>query len=277
MSKIFFSVASLIMGNDRFFSLSDFDGVQGEEDIKIEEDDNKHVTITEVEFIDHEFFCIYFKEGNTKPMPPEVFNTRDGHIEANPKKDYQAEMYTQTFVLIQPQEQRIFLSDYRKKEKVREWLDNRVNYNPVVIDDIIDEENFIKGLKSLHSVYFSRERSLFDDVTLDNELIVLGDEAIPLKIEVKTTLDPISLTKGGRENIKKFLLMSRKRGFGKVIISGSTHEGFNRFFNTGQIVDKIAIKAKKMKDGLYKKEDVFSNLIESIKNHDKSIKNHEKQ
>lgn len=270
MKKVFFSVANLLIGHDNIFSLGDFSRIKGKGDIDIdlEDDGNEHVIITEVESIGNQFFCIYFKEGNTKPRPSEVFNTKGKSMEANPKKEHQAEMYTQTFVLIQPQSQRVFLSDYRKKKKVKEWLEKELEQD-VSIRDVIDEDNFINSLEELHTLHFSQERDQdsYKNINLDNDLEVLGNEVPVGKVEVKATFKSRSLTNKAKKALGQLL---RNKKSEKITIAGRTQEGFERTFNTRQIVDKIEVEVEKKENGLYGKKDMFLSLIRSIKDHEKN-------
>ena len=52
--------------------------------------------------------------------------------------------------------------------------------------------------------------------------------------------------------------------FTKLEITGRSDEGFERVFNAEEIVDKVAIEARRRDDGLFDEDSVFGALIDEI-------------
>ena len=167
-----FSVGKLTI-RDRRFTLADFSAIPAEQNTPFRgSDGNQHDRVVKKRIIDDKFLSLYFEEGEALPRPPLVYNTNTNKDETNPRDENQIERDIQIFVLIDEPRQRVFISDFRKKKTIEEWMESETGED-VLIKNIIDKEQFIEGINEIKSIYLSGSLDLFSqkDGILSEQLV----------------------------------------------------------------------------------------------------------
>ena len=111
MNTQIFSIARLTIG-DEDFTLQDFSSI---EELYNNEQGEQNRIIQKKLFDNNRFISLYFEEGNVFPRPDTVHNQKTHTEEENPRTTDQIERDSQKFFLIDIKEQKIFISDFRKK------------------------------------------------------------------------------------------------------------------------------------------------------------------
>lgn len=267
MSKKIFSVALLKIGGTSF-DINTFSSIKDEDVDNLEINDKiQHNKIIKKEILDDRFVSIYFEEGGTTPRPEKVYNRNTQNDENNPRSIDQIERDLQTFILIDIRTQKIFMSDFRKKKTLENWLEEKIK-KTVLIKNIIDKENFLNEIEGVNTIYLSAVPNLFSSMG------ILGDELINdyhnygvgiKHIGVNISFEENDLPKKLKEKIVSLFQQTEKHNLKKLEISGRYDEKFERIFNAEGIIDKIEVKIAPLASGLFNAREVFDNLIQKIK------------
>ena len=263
-----FSVAKLVIGNSAF-NLQNFSALSPQYHEQFTDNDgNKHDKLIETSVLRNQFLSLYFEAWKALPRPDSVYNINKESDEKNPRSPNQIERDTQIFVLIQESTQKIFISDFRIKLTIEDWLKEKIKED-VKIKNIIDKDNFVNEIQSLNSVYLSASPDLFslhsgilsEQLNQDIHNYGLDIEHIELKIQFQKH----GITERAQEQIRKLFQQHANRKFSKLEISGRHDEKFDRIFNTDNIIDKIEIEAiRRPNDGLLDPSSIFNALIDKI-------------
>jgi len=267
MSKKIFSVALLKIG-DNPFKLNTFSSIKNSEVDNLEINNKiQHNKIIKKEIISSRFITIYFEEGGTTPRPEVVYNRKTQNDENNPRSVDQIERDLQTFVLIDTFTQKIFISDFRKKKTLEDWLSKKTK-KTVLIKNIIDKESFLNEIQGINTIYLSAVPNLFssmgilgDELTSDYHNYGVGIKHIGVKISFEENNLPDIL----RNRVLDFFRQVENNSINKLAVSGRYDEKFERIFNAEGIIDKIEIEIRPLISGLLKDREVFDILIEKIK------------
>ena len=265
-SKKTFSIAVLKV-DDTPFTLDTFSNIQTKEFDDLEIDSEvQHVKIIEKETKEERFILLYFEEGETNPRPDVVYNTVSRTDEQNPRSKKQIERDSQTFVLIDAQTQKIFISDFRKKKTIEDWLAKKIG-KTILIKNIIDRENFLNEIESIDTIYLSAAPNLFatmgilkEELTNDYHNYGVGIKHIGLTI----TFEENSLPEKLKNKINSFFQQKDNDAIQKLTVSGRHDDKFERIFNAEGIIDKVTIEITPRDNGLFNKEEVFNKLIQQV-------------
>ena len=202
------------------------------------------------------------------PRTDDVFNVQTSKNEENPRAPHQIEKDTQTFFLVDSSTQRIFISNFKKKKKMQEWLKGKLG-EEVLIKNIVDKKRFLKTIKSVSKIHLSAAQNLF------TRKGILGDELTKDFHNYGTPIKSMSvqIIFQEKKNISKKLkdklasLMDQKEEgeIKKLEVSGRYDDKFERVLNAEEIVDKINIDVNVEENGLFDKEAVFQALVEKIR------------
>ena len=263
MKNKIFSIARLTIG-DVNFTLQDFSSIESEYNEELKEQNR---LIKKELFNDNRFISLYFEEGSVNPRPDQVHNIKTHNEENNPRTPDQIERDSQSFFLIDIIKQKIFISDFRKKKMLEEWLSGKTQ-KQVLIRNIIDKEEFLNKIQSIDTIYlsavpnlFSQEGILSEELTKDHHNYGQAIKHIGVKITFeKSTLLPEKL----KTRIQDFFNYRANNQLDKLEVSGRYDEKFERVFNAEGIIDKIEIQISPEKNGLFDSKKVFKNLIKEI-------------
>ena len=263
--KRIFSVVRLIIGN-KPFTLDDFRSIK-QETRTIEEGDITKTQLIEIEELGNGLLSIYFEEGASHPRPNVVHNTDIQKDEVNPRSDCQIERNTQTFVLIDEGQQKIFISDFRKKQFLENYLGEKIRRR-VIMKNIIDRENFMKEMKQLNSIFLSASPDLFSASGILADQLkkdIYGYDMAIGSISLKLNFKENSFPDQAREKIISLISQHEKAAIEKIEVSGRIDTNFERVFNAETIVDKVEVQVDLHPNGLFDKKKVFDELIRKIK------------
>ena len=265
-----FSVARLVIGNSPF-KISEFYSLPAEDDIKKLSDDPSnsvtgHTKIKSKIFEDR-FFTLYFEGGNAFPYSDIVYDSSEDKDVDNPKTRDQIERNKQTFVLVDAETQRIFLSNFKKKKEVSDYLSKNLK-TETYIKNIIDKKDFIKEIKGIKKIYFAASPNLFTSQGMLRE--ILNEDPHNYGLDIKSVglsilLNESDLLEGPMRFIKKLFEEQDDMLIEKLEICGRSDEKFERVFNTEEIIDKIKVNVETDENRMSEPSMVFTELIEKIK------------
>lgn len=261
-----FSIGILRIG-DNPFTMETFDPIDQEEKNKYKIGDDVVGTSTIIKNShENRFISLYFVEGATHPRPKEVRNIKTDKTEENPRSEFQIEEGDQMFVLIDVKTQRIFLSDYRKRNYVCDFLLEKLNevasFKNIVSRDSLDEFKSIKSVKfSAPPNMFTQSGRLGEILTQDIDNYGVGIKRVEVALKFSDNRLPDRL----KSTIKKLISEKENQQLDTLIVSGKSDRDFERIYNTESIIDKVHIDIVKGESGLYEPGSVFIKLIHLIK------------
>jgi len=261
-----FSIALLKIG-DTEFSVSSFDPINGAySDVQTMDGTVVSNKILKKEVRDNRFICLYFEEGETTPRPEVVYDTTREQDVDNPRQINQIERDTQTFVLIDVQTQKIFISDFRKKKTLETWLGDTLDQT-VLIKNVIDRAEFLNEVQSINTIYLSATPNLFSQIgmlgselTSDFHNYGTGIRQIGLRIDFEDNRLPAQL----KEKVMNLFSQKDANAIEKLVVSGRYDDKFERVFNAEGIIDKVTIDVEPREDGLFESEMIFSLLTQEV-------------
>ncbi len=263
MSTKIFSIARLTIGDENF-TLQDFSSIK---ELYNNEQGEQNRIIQKKLFDNNRFISLYFEEGNVFPRPDTVYNKKIHTEEENPRTTDQIERDSQKFFLIDIKEQKIFISDFRKKKMLEEWLTEKIK-KQVLIRNIIDREYFFNELQSINTIYLSavpnlltQEGILSKELTSDHHNYGQSIKHIGVKITFEETK---LLSKKIKDKVTNLWNQKANYEIDKLEVSGRYDNKFERVFNAEGIIDKIEIKIDPKKNGLFDQESVFNKLIKNM-------------
>lgn len=266
-----FSVSQLILVGQEHFTLDDFSVIESTEldkmSIQSSTGSEEVLMVKRVDKNIHHgtYVSIYFEEGERYPYSDKIIDTDSLEESDNPRSPNEIELNDQSFILIDVERQRIYLSDQRKKNKIAAWLNQRLK-KEILIKPLIVEQDFIESIESLSEISLTsevssggaRETSSLSEA-LSADLFGFGAEKAVLKLAYKNR----SITSKIREKLNE--VMNNRKEFEHVTIVGRTVNGFESVFNTEEIVFKIQMNpARDSNTGKFIADDVFASLIVKI-------------
>jgi hypothetical protein len=275
VTELNFSISQLIVDN-RVVSVDDFDLIDDEIldkktiTFRNEEDNKKEEDIFSIQKIikttkEGRFICIYFEEGDKYPYSDIVI---DDHLQEskNPRSINEIELSNQFFVMIDCSNSRIFISDYRKKLLLLEWIKDKIN-KKVFMKPIMVEKDFLDKIKRVKEISFTVEPNLFNSynkgtfsTTLADDIFGFGASSANIKMFYKNT----DISKTILQKMSS--LIERKNDFKNITIIGRTADTFESIFNMNEVVSKVNISVDTSKiNRKLNYETVFDLLIAKIK------------
>lgn len=265
-TKKIFSVAILKIG-DAPFTTDTFSPIKADEVDNFEVNGEiQHNKIVKKEVKDNRFVLIYFEEGETIPRPDLVYNRTTQSDEDNPRSIDQIERDSQTFILVDVQTQKIFISDFRKKKTLEEWLGGKTR-KTVIIKNIIGRDNFLDEIRSINTIYLSAIPNLFSRMGILNQELTNDHHNYGVAIKhigVKISFDDNNVPELLKNKILALFSQKDNDSIQSLMVSGRYDEKFERVFNAEGIVDKVTIETILSDNGLFDKDQVFNNLIQKI-------------
>ena len=270
-----FSVFHLSI-DDRQFVLSDFDAIQ-ENDTEQDTISNSNsqevvsLKIKQKSIKNQRFILIYSNEGDKFPYSKEVYDTSGNNITAkdNPRKAEEIELNIQFFVLIDVQDQRLFLSDGRKKVSFHDWLIEKIK-KKISIKSIIQEKQFIERMKTVNKISFTVSPTLFSsskqDILSSNivrDIHGFGADSAKIELNYKST----SINDKIVSQLKK--LIGMKDEFDEMTVVGRNENDFESIFNLEEIASKVYVSVPTdEKSKQINPDSVFNALISKITSHE---------
>ena len=249
-----FSVALLKIGNEHF-TLKQFSSIkkQYNEDLK-DKDQLIGNRIIEKQVYNNRWISLYFEEGQPFPRPENVYNSKTHGNEKNPREEHQIERNFQTFCLIDVKTQKIFISNFKKRTLLQEFLNKHIE-QPVAIKSLIDKANFLSEIQTVKKIYLSA--SQFDSQTdFFSQKGILSKElekdfhnyGTIEQMSVEIIFKDKPITEKLKSVIENWLKENKDNQNEKLQISGRYDDKFERVFNAEEIIDKIEIEVKPKKE-----------------------------
>ena len=254
-------------GIDRFFSIQSEEGKPHPS----KDDIGKNILI-QSKIFNNRFFSLYFEEGNALPRAETVYDSDVSKDVENPRHSNQIERREQTFILIDSKTQKVFLSNFGKKQKVIDYLKEKLVVEELDIKNIIDRNNFTEQIKKVERIYFAASPGLFTAEGILGEVLSrnINNYGVDIKkLGLYIKFDKDSVTQKLKGLIEKLLDQQEGHLIDKLEVCGRSDENFERVFNTGEIIDKIEIDVEPKESGMFDRKVVFEALIQTI---EKTIK-----
>lgn len=271
-----FSVHKLII-DGKNFDFSDFvtinDGdVEKEEITHRDERGTEMLSAKKISkaIIFNRFITLYFLEGEKFPYSDIIIDP-DLKERKNPRTPSELELDKQFFVVLDVKNQKIYLSDSKKKYYFISWLDKMTGKH-TEIKSILSESDFVEKIKSISGISFTIEPTLFNSIEQDvlskrlvDDIYGFGADSAKVELHYKQS----KLTAAVIEKVKS--LLQNKSEFKEITVIGRSDENFENIFNLDEIVSKILIEVTENPDSkLLNDQEVFTGIIERITANEKT-------
>lgn len=209
------------------------------------------------------FILIAIKDGLSKPRPDTVHNILTLDERPNPREDFEVEAKI-SYALIDTKSSLLWISNYKKKSTLLDFLKNQQNCIDIELKNIYNEKEFVDTLNSISGISISAEPSIFIEHELSANLIndPLGYNAeiatLNFKYKHAHLLDKL------RDNIRS--LIDKKDSFKRIVITGRDKNDIGMTFNTNIFSRRIEFRSTVDDNGMFIQDEMFNNLISQIKN-----------
>jgi hypothetical protein len=225
------------------------------------------------EVIQDRFVVFDFEFREKYPYSSDVVDVKDKENikkKDNPRDVSDLELKSQLFVLIDINEQRMYISNTKRKKYFVDFLKRVFDKKDVYAQPIISEEEFLENVGTINEICLTSEPgSLFSGVNtlsrhLKEDINYFQSDEIGLSMKYK---DGISV-KLIKEGLRKIL--NQKTSFRKLTVVGRKDNDFESVFNIGNVVSRFQIpwhsdKENKIKDP----KQAFESLIDQIQKNEK--------
>jgi len=248
--------------NDNAISIDDFKKQIPENTYSITE--NKRVHIYKFVYQD-KYLKIIFGDGSAMPRNPNVYDVETNQTLPNPRQPNQAEP-RETFGLIDFLTGFLWLSNSRKRNSLLDFFRTKLEKNSKLVSkDVYDEQKFIKTLKKLEDIRLSAVPNLFSQSGVLTERLaeeINGYEATSAQLHFHYQNKYV-----GKSLIEKIkTIFQNRNNFNGVVISGRDEKNLGMLFNSDGFSRKIEFKASVDENEMFLPDEVFNNLIATIRN-----------
>ncbi len=269
--KIRFSITTISLELQEELKTNNYSSIPTEGYIENNKEARKATSYEVYENTDN-FLCIAIRKGEGRPLAPEVYNIERNKNEKNRRTEEQIEMNQEMFVMIDVNNDQLYLSDFDMKHKVSKWLSRELNQK-VTIKSIIDVDKALDGFKVINEVHFSEHidprnnemfrKDLLHGLINQEEIGGYSEDINNYKLIIK--LSHTSNNPKLKERLQKIMKKVRSpRSPYKLQVSGSTDENLERVLNMKEAVDKIPLECSTGKNNFFDVKEVFSKLKDAI-------------
>ena len=216
--------------------------------------ENEHYLINKTNFSD-KFFWLYIRYGRELPYTPTVINTTIDQEELNPRSKDQIEPDQQLFGLYSFSDQVFYLSNFRKKAFLEQYMFAKLNKSVVIKSFLKTPEEFIKSIKSIEKIKLVTKRTLF---SMDGGVVSISPEhkdiyglGVPEEFSIEAIYKHVNLTDKFIENFKKMVEWKKTTEADSLICIGRDENNLETIFNVDSFRQKISLLIEKDNLGMY--------------------------
>lgn len=262
---LWFSIFQLIIDWETF-SISDFSWIKND-DLETDKIWDEVVKVKKIYKDEYEerFISFYFEWGDRFPYSETVIDIDTKSEVINPRESNLIELDEQLFVLLDQQNQRLYISDQRQKNYFLAWLKAQTQRN-LYLKALIEKSQFLEKLQSVWEISFCAEPNLLLNTnSLGTHLLedIYGYWATEVRVS-------LSYWEGSHiwEDLMARInnLFSHQESFKKITVIWKTDDKLSSIFNMEEVVNKVYISAEFNKiSKKYDPTQIFSRLIFKIK------------
>ena len=219
---------------------------------------------------DGRFAHVIIEDGVSMPRHDKVYNVVTLEERDNPRKDDEIEAKV-SYALIDTKSSLLWISNYKKKSILLDFLMKNFNTPEVELKNIYNEKEFVDTLNIVSSISVSAEPNIFIEHNLSTNLIndPLGYGAeiatINFQYKHKKVFDKL------KSEIDK--LVDKRDSFKRIVVTGRDRNDIGMTFNTSVFSRRIEFRSSIDDNGMFISDELFKNLIEHIKDEEKRLQN----
>lgn len=220
------------------------------------------------EILKDRYFWMQIEYGSPKPHSDILVNAIDQTKQKNARKENQAEISGQLFLLYDSADSEfaLYLSNAKKKSLIEKYLNDKMKGNVVIKNVYIDFEKFVEKIKLIEEVGWVTKKNVLN---LDKEISDLFVDtndlfgySLPGEIELRIKI--ISPIDSSFENMKKIKLFKQKIEAHSLTCVGRDDKNIEKILRHENYLRKIDINIGRDKKGFYDPTSVQQELIRRI-------------
>lgn len=208
------------------------------------------------------YLWLYFQFGNASPRSDTVTNVDTGEHLENQRKENEAELLNQLFVLYLYTKNTLYMSSTKKIRLLQQFLKDKINQDIEIKHFFKTPEDMIQVLESVSSIRFTSTANLFNANSPERKALVdlTGTDA-PNTFTIEATYKAYKL-----KNFILDLINKRKNSqIQNLVICGRDVKDMELVYNIDSLTNRIEVFCEKQdKTGMFNANNVKSNLLNKV-------------
>lgn len=264
MEKLNFSLLEMLVDStkeiERFYPPTNvtFSGLRT--DTQWAGDDGSFYDV-EIENTD-EYLWLYFQFGNTSPRSETVTNVDTGEQFENQRKENEAELLNQLFVMYSYTRQTLYVSNTKKIKLLQQFLKDKTNKDIEIKHFFKSPEEMIELLSNVNSIKFTSASNLFSQDSPERKALVdlTGTDA-PETFTIEATYKAHKI-----KNFIRNLIQKRQNcQIQNLIICGRDTSDMELVYNIDTLTNKIEVFCNRQeKTGMFEADEVKYSLLNRL-------------
>lgn len=210
----------------------------------------------------NEYLWLYFQFGNASPRTDTVTNVDTGEQLENQRKENEAELLNQLFVLYLYEKNILYISNTKKIKLLQQFLKEKIVQDIIVKRFFRSPEEMIQMIESVSSIRFTSSSNLFNQDSPERKaLIDLTGTDAPETFTIEATYKTHKIL-----NFIRNLVHKRQNSqIQNLVICGRDTNDMELIYNIDTLTNKIEVlSTKHEKTGMFDADDVKSNLLNKV-------------
>lgn len=209
-----------------------------------------------------EYVWLYFQFGNTSPRSETVINVDTGEQLRNQRKENEAELLNQLFVLYSYTKKTLYISTTKKKKILQQFFKEKLDKDIEIKHFFKRPEDIIQLFDSVNSIKFTNSLNLFSQDSIERKALVdlTGTDAPEtFTIEAKYNMHRI------KNFIRNLINKRQNNHIQSLVICGRDTNDLELVYNIDTLTPKIEIYCcKQEKTGMFEANEVKSTLLDKV-------------
>lgn len=209
-----------------------------------------------------DYLWMNFSYGKASPRSETITNIITGEQNINPRKENEAELSSQLFILYYFAKHTLYISDGRKKTLLQQFLREKLKINITILSFFKSPDEIIEILDSVKSVKFTNIRNLFSTNSPERQALIdlTGTDAPEeFTIEAKYNTHQIG------PFLQRLMEGRRNEHIQSLTICGLDESGLETIYNIETLTQKIEILVNKdERTGMFTPDEIKSNLLQRL-------------
>lgn len=211
---------------------------------------------------DSEYLWLYFQFGNAAPRSETVTNVYTGEQSENLRKENEAELLHQLFVLYAYKTNTLYISNAKKIKLIQQFLKEKTNQHVEIKHFFKEPEEMIQLLDSVSSIKFTSSSNLFSQDSKERQALVdlTGTDA-PETFTIEATYKSHKI----KNYIRKLIQHKNDNQIQNLVVCGRDVNKMDLVYNIDTLTHKIEVSCEKEEGtGLFTADVVKSNLLNTL-------------
>ena len=212
----------------------------------------------------NEYLWLYFNFGKASPRNDKITNIETGEKKDNSRKNDEAELLDQLFVLYSYDKKILYISNSKKKKIVELLLKQNAKQDVSIKSFYKNPTEIISILKKVDKIKFTHTSNLFNQDSKERQaLIDLTGTDAPESFTIEASYSTHKIS-----NFLHVLFTGQEDNkISDLVICGRDESDFNFIYNTDSFSRRIdALCEKSNESGMFNPENVKQSLLNVIKN-----------